>query len=166
MCACHAEDVLAQPAYMLFYSRCQPRPSLPDLAARAAVQASSSTQDKQPPLPAPGHGPPAMQSAGISLHCGPRSLPHEDPVRVEAEEAGRAAAGSCSSDSGVERGAERRPEPSMGLHLQDLSCGAGPAASKSAPIGSQEVGVFEGRGLCRGEPADDATMPLQLAKAH
>ena len=161
MCACHAEDVLSQPAYMLFYTRCQPRPSLPDLAARAAALASCSSL-----MPAPVFGPPAMRSAGIPLHCGPRNLPHEDPIRVEAEEAGHDAAGSSSGDNGVERGAERLPEPSMGLHLQDLSCGAGPVANKKAPIGSQEVGVFEGRGLCRGEPADDATMPLQLAKAH
>ena len=172
VCPCHAADVLSQPAYMLFYTRRQPRPSLPDLARRAAALASSSAQAGQPQQqPAPPHSAPAVRRAGSPAPSGPHSLPDRDPIIAEApEEVVHAGSGSSANDGdGAERGVEGYPERRVGLHLQDMRRVKEPVASVagSAHLVSQELGVLEGRGLCRGEPAaDELPMPLHLAKAH
>ena len=165
VCSCHVEDVLWQPAYMLFYARCQPRPSLPDLARRAAALASSGSQSMLPPLPAsPLLASPAMRSVGPPPHSGPPSMPDQEPTTVEAEGMRHAGGGGSSSNNG---GADLRAVRKTGLHVHGLSSGKGPVAcANGSALGSQEMGVFEGRGLCRGEPADESAVPLHFAKAH
>ena len=162
--SCSAEEVLSQRAYMLFYSRLQPRPSLPDLAAQQAAAARAA-----PAAAAVAHsrvlnGHAEDEAAALTTADRSRvaaspwqsSYYSEEPASVLPYSNG----GACSHASGSPAAADSCRALSAGVAALNLEEGTAVQAAGDCShegLDSALVDVFESRGLCRGEhPAGPA----------
>ena len=160
--SCSADEVLSQRAYMLFYSRVQPRPSLPDLAAAQAAAAPAAPAVALTSMQS-GHvedDAPALTTADRSrVAASPWQSMHPSGQLPKSTPSGRnGKAGShASSSKEAAEGSTALHAGMAGLRLEEGSAVRAAGDGTDGGLESELADVFEGRGLCRGEhPAGPA----------